>query len=237
MGALDELLELQDHDTVIDQLEHRLGTLEERGTLERIDSEIVALALVTTGVEEERHVQSREQSQLEDAVLMVEEKREREEAKLYDGSVTAIKELQALQDEIASLKRRQSSLEDDLLDVLEIVEPLDRRLDEMAAEAAQRDSEQAEAAAALDLAEADTRTGLENERVARSESADGVPEEMLAEYVKLRERFKGVGVARLSKGSCMGCHLALSAVEVDRIRKEPADAMIHCGECGRLLVR
>jgi hypothetical protein len=37
--------------------------------------------------------------------------------------------------------------------------------------------------------------------------------------------------------ACQGCHLALPAVEVDRIRKLSVDEAVHCEECGRLLVR
>jgi hypothetical protein len=38
-------------------------------------------------------------------------------------------------------------------------------------------------------------------------------------------------------GSCSGCHLTLPAMEVDRIRKAPADEVITCDQCGRILVR
>ena len=44
-------------------------------------------------------------------------------------------------------------------------------------------------------------------------------------------------VAKLEGSSCRGCHLQLSAVEVERIRKLAPDAMAHCEECGRILVR
>ena len=38
-------------------------------------------------------------------------------------------------------------------------------------------------------------------------------------------------------GSCGGCHLSLSAVDVDRIKKLPPEAPAYCEECGRLLAR
>ena len=41
------------------------------------------------------------------------------------GAVKAPKELQALQDEIDALHRRQSTLEDHVLELMEQVEPLD----------------------------------------------------------------------------------------------------------------
>ena len=37
--------------------------------------------------------------------------------------------------------------------------------------------------------------------------------------------------------NCGGCHLTLSAVELDRVRHQPEGTLVFCGECGRLLVR
>jgi predicted nucleic acid-binding Zn-ribbon protein len=59
----------------------------------------------------------------------------------------------------------------------------------------------------------------------------------LAEYERLRERFGGVAVAQLVGPTCQGCHLQLSAVELDRIRRLDADEVVYCEACGRLLVR
>src|SRR5581483_8459813 len=71
----------------------------------------------------------------------------------------------------------------------------------------------------------------------RAALAAPVPGELLREYEGLRHALGGIGVARLAGNRCDGCHLTLSAVDVDRIRHEPPEAVVHCTECGRLLVR
>ena len=71
----------------------------------------------------------------------------------------------------------------------------------------------------------------------RSSAAAGVEAELLAAYEDLRVELGGIAVARLVGSVCGGCHLGLSAVEVDRIKKQPPDALVRCDECGRLLVR
>jgi len=38
-------------------------------------------------------------------------------------------------------------------------------------------------------------------------------------------------------GRCGGCHLALPATEVARLRIEPADTLVTCEQCERILVR
>ena len=78
---------------------------------------------------------------------------------------------------------------------------------------------------------------IDQEAAARSSEAAEIPDAALSSYDGLRARMGGVAVARLRNGTCEGCHLALSAMELDRIRHAPADELCHCEECGRILVR
>ena len=52
----------------------------------------------------------------------------------------------------------------------------------------------------------------------------------------LREQ-KGVGAALLRARQCGGCQLTLDASEISRIKAAPADEVIRCEECQRILVR
>ena len=42
---------------------------------------------------------------------------------------------------------------------------------------------------------------------------------------------------RRRNGRCSGCHLALPATEIDRIKREAPDTIVLCDQCGRILVR
>jgi predicted nucleic acid-binding Zn-ribbon protein len=46
-----------------------------------------------------------------------------------------------------------------------------------------------------------------------------------------------VAIARLAHNRCEGCHLTLASVELDRIRHLDPEELVHCQECGRILVR
>ncbi len=63
-----------------------------------------------------------------------------------------------------------------------------------------------------------------------------VSDDLLARYEQLRSKLGGTGAARLVGGSCSGCHLTLSSMELDRVRKASPDAVITCEQCGRILV-
>jgi predicted nucleic acid-binding Zn-ribbon protein len=71
---------------------------------------------------------------------------------------------------------------------------------------------------------------------ARADVAARVPDALLAHYEKLRRGLDGVGVARVDAGRCAGCHLSLSAVELDSLRRAADGQVVNHEECGRILV-
>ena len=59
----------------------------------------------------------------------------------------------------------------------------------------------------------------------------------MALYERLREQ-KGVGAALLRARQCGGCNMTLDASElVAGSARRPADEVIRCEECQRILVR
>ncbi len=58
----------------------------------------------------------------------------------------------------------------------------------------------------------------------------------MTRYDPLRAKL-GVAAARLVGARCEGCHLDLSAAELDTVRRAPAEEIPDCPQCGRLLVR
>lgn len=236
LGPLERLLVVQRHDTEADQLRHRLATLPERAQLDATMADLAALEAQAAQVGEQRDAIGRDLKRLEDEVALIEARRTETDRKLYGGAVSAARELQALQDELASLKRRQNHLEDDELDLMERSEPLDAALAKFDDERAALDEVAATLRATLAETEASVNEDLDRVLAARSAAADGLDAELLAEYERLRDQLGGVAIARLVGTNCGGCHLTLPSVEVDRIRKTPAGAMVHCEECGRILV-
>jgi uncharacterized protein len=236
-AALDALLEVQALDTIADQLRHRRDHLPERAELADRNARLSELEARAGEVQSERDSIAASEKRLEDEIALVTEKAKGADQKLYSGTINVPRELTALQDEIASLQRRQGQLEDQELELMEQAEPLDATLAEIATARSALDADAVMLSAAIAESEAAIDEELTDVTSKRSTAVDGVPAELLTEYEALRGALGGIGVARLSGNRCEGCHLALSAVDVDRIRHEPDDALVHCTECGRLLVR
>ena len=236
-SPLERLLAIQEEDTAVDQLEHRRSHLPER---EAVDQH----AALVAGVQAEQAERTGRQGELSTSLERLQAEVASLEARiaevnrtLHSGAVTVPRELQALQHEEASLKRRQDHLETEELELMEELDPLteelsglESRLAELAAEADRLDQ-------ALLEAEVHIEEELTQVTARRAAAVADVDPELLSTYEDLRGRLDGVAVARLVGSVCGGCHLGLPAAEVARIKKQPPDALVRCDECGRLLVR
>ena len=235
---IEGLLAVQDHDTAIDQLRHRIATLPARAELQLVEEQLVALEAEAAELGEQVGVIERRQKAAEDEVASLGAKIAELDAKLYSGTVTSPKELQAIQADIDSIRRHQSDVEDGILEAMEEREPFDARQAELDANRTQLDATAMHLRATIAQAETEIEAELATETDARTAAASAVPAALLDEYERLRPKLGGVAAARLEPGGrCGGCHLTLPATEVARIKREPPDALIHCDQCGRILVR
>jgi uncharacterized protein len=230
------LLQLQAHDSVIDRLEHRRGSLPENTRLAELADALGAVDQLTAERQGSLATVQRDQSRLEHEIDMVTGKAGNEEARAVSGKVTSPKELTAIQEEVASLKRRQATLEDELLELMEQRETLDNELGELATRRQGFTAEQAEVTKAHDAALVEIDRELEAERAARDGLAPEVGEELRALYDQIRARQGGIGAATLVGNTCQGCRVSISPVELAAIRKLSPEEVKRCENCRRILV-
>ncbi len=237
MSALDHLLELQANDTAADQLRHRRANLPEQAELQRLAAVVAEKRKAFVEPSQQRADLQRDQRRLEDEIATVSAKITSVDSQLYGGSMTSPKEAQALQADLESLNRRRSTLEDQVLELMEQIEPLDELLG--AGEDSVAEIEAEAERVRITLAEHAEELDAEAAKVAaaREPLVAGVDADLLVEYERLRPLHGGVAVARLTGSTCLGCHISLAAAEVDQLRRQPADAIVHCPDCGCLLVR
>ena len=234
---LQTLLEVQALDTQLDQLRRRRETLPDRTALAAVDARRSALAAAQATTGARAHELERTQKRLEDEVATLEDKAAGTDRQLYSGTVTAPRELQALQDEAGSIRRRIGLVEDQLLVVMEELEPVSVEVGEQAAARAAADEEAGALRAAVAAEESSIDGEVAQVTEARAALAAEVPPALLTQYERIRQRAGGVGIARLDGHRCTGCHLEVPNREVDQLRRAPADEVVLHEECGRILVR
>lgn len=235
MGSFDGLLVLQRLDTQADQLRHRRSHLAERATVTALDAEARDAEARLGVARAQRHELERAQRRLEDEAAGVQAKRADVDRRLR--VVTVPREAQALSADADALARHQGELEDRILEVMLEAEPLDGQIGALEDELRDLGSGSQAARDALAGAEAVIDADLDDVVRRRGEAAGSVAPAALAEYERLRARLDGVAVTTLDGHTCTGCHVALPVSEVERIRKEPPDALVWCEPCGRIVVR
>jgi predicted nucleic acid-binding Zn-ribbon protein len=238
VNPFEQLLIVQTHDTHLDQLRHRRDSLPERAELESQSEELARLDAGLADAEGRKAALVVQQRRLEDEVAMVESKAAEVDNTLYrSGTITSPKEAQVLSDELESLGKRQRRLEDDVIELMEQIEPIDAELAQLTEQRDQLGGRMDATRAALATGEAEVDAEIRAVEDQRSEATAGIGDPQLAEYEQLRKQLGGIAVARLTSGTCGGCNLTLSAVERDRLKGLSPDVAAYCEECGRLLVR
>ncbi|GLW20547.1 hypothetical protein DI270_021070 [Microbispora triticiradicis] len=234
--AQKRLLDLAELDTSLDRVRHRRRTLPDLAEIDELSKRLARLATQVIAAETEAGDLARDQAKAESDVDAVRVRVDRDTKRLDSGQVSSPKDLASLQSEITSLRRRQSDLEEVVLEIMERREAADAQVESLRSERDKvtgtlRAAEERRDAA---FAEIDKEAGeLTGGRTAIT--AD-IPADLLALYEKLREQ-SGVGAAMLHGGRCLGCRTTLSIADLNRIRAAAHDEVVRCEECRRILVR
>jgi predicted nucleic acid-binding Zn-ribbon protein len=178
----------------------------------------------------------REVAKAEADVQLVRDRAARDQSRLDAGTGSA-KDLQAIQHELASLVRRQSELEDVELEVMERAEDAESAVSQLDAEHATLAAQITVATEARDAALADLEIEAVKVAAPRADIVAGVGEDVVALYEKIRVQSGGLAAAPLRQRRCGGCQLELNNVDMNRIKAAPADELLRCEECRRILVR
>jgi predicted nucleic acid-binding Zn-ribbon protein len=231
------LLDVQELDSALDRLEHRRLTLPELAEIAALTERSESLAADIVRAQTEDSDLAREQAKVDADVEQVRNRMRRDQQRLDSGQVGSPKELENLQSEIESLHRRQTELEDAELEVMEQREAIETRLSLLREEQTTVETSLAEATRRRDAAFQEIAAEAEKAAAQRAEIAAAIDAALLDLYAKLRASSGGVGAAALHRGACQGCHLHLNTTDLNRLRAAPADEVLRCEECRRILVR
>jgi predicted nucleic acid-binding Zn-ribbon protein len=230
-------LDVQDLDLRIDQLRHQLDHLPESAELKSLAEERTGLADAVRDLQIRGDDLTREQKKADADVEQVKNRRRRDQERMDQGLVSNPKDLERMQHELVSLDRRISDLEDAELEVMEQVETTQTELAELNDRLAEAERSAASAEQRLDQRSGQITEQMAELRVDRERAADGMPEDLMTLYNKLRAQKGGVGAASLRARRCGGCSLEVNAAELGVIAKAPSDEVLRCEECNPILIR
>lgn len=239
MSGLEALLKVQEFDLEADRLRARRKDLEESREIEQCKAAMAELDVAHAATQGRREQLAKAERALGAEVEGVASKAKAADTKLYSGTVKVAKELVTLEEELQSLRARQSELEDLEMQQLEAIDEVESELADLDARRGEQGARLAKLEDALRVAEDAIDGELARIETPRGEAAGTLPGPVTEEYDRLREnpRLGGRVAARLRKGICEGCRVKLPINEDVRIRAETPEAVVCCVGCRRLLVR
>jgi len=229
MSAALGLYRLQQVDSQIDAIRARLAVI--RQTLENdLKRRTAAQAL---SVAEDLHRQAastlkQSEAEVERQTLKIKQN----EASLYSGNVKNPKELQDLQQDIASLKKHLGTLEERELEAMLRAEETAKQVELAKAQLA--DIESNLLIQNRDLASETEKLNADLERLQAERQAviSTLSEQALKTYEGLRQHKRGIAVAIISEDACSACGTTLTASQQQFAR---LPQLFYCPTCGRVL--
>lgn len=232
MSQAEDLLNLQEIDTVLDRLKHRHSEI--KAALHETD-DLIAARAERQSAEQQVIQQRARRNDLELADASLETRIKQAEQRLYSGVVKNPKELLDLQNDIASLKRQKNTLDDQLFAAMVALEEGETRWQASIGalariEAAWRAS-QGDLAAESDQVEQE----LAQRNVEQAEARAPLSAANLAQYDQLRRRKGGLAVVEAVNSLCDGCKVRVPAHVMQQLGQ--AAGLARCPNCERILVR
>jgi predicted nucleic acid-binding Zn-ribbon protein len=230
MTQISVLFRLQQIDSQLDNARLALQDVEKELSDNSLTQEAQQNLLVA---EQKYQAELKRQRESENKSYDVRVKIELSEASLYGGKIQNPKELQDLQNEIASLKRLIITLEDHELESMMAVEEAESRLT-LAKETSKEVEGKLIEQNAVVSGERTRLLGqidrLESERKAAF-STISVSDVNL--YEQLRKTRNGVAVAKISSRACGACGATLTAALIQSTQSP--GMLVRCPTCGRIL--
>lgn len=228
------LLDLQAVDTALAQLAHRRKNLPELAEIDAAAREISALEDERVRAQVAVDDLDRDISRFEKDIDQVRQRKAKDQQRLDAGG--SVREVEGLQHEMATLNRRQSELEDAELELMEQRESAMTALTDVQGKISAAGKRRADAERRRDEANTEITKEQEFKSQSRGPLAADLPADLVTLYDKIRTD-TGMGAALVYAGRCGACRIELYGADLNRVKSAPADDVVRCEECRRIMIR
>jgi len=224
------LFRLQQADTQCDRINSRLTTIlnllqDNKGVMSaaaRHQESLEAIARARTQMDEA------------DATLTAHRiKLEQLEASLYSSTGHSPKELQDLQNDITSMRKYTPEHENRLLESMQIYEDCQSAVADALSAKQAAESRSESGNSALIAEQKDLKKQLDSTLAERTAILASIPTSEQEMYSDLRQRKRGIAVAKVEDNGCSICGAGMTAAQIQEIKQ--GKNLSHCPTCGRIL--
>jgi len=227
---LERLFALQSVDLRIQEMElakaaipRRIETLEEE--LRKEEEQVASSRSELEKLQKDRRQKEKD---LEEEVDRV----KKTESRVFE--IKTNKEYQSVLKEIESAKKLNRQREEEILDILEGLEDLQKKLAQYEQSLEQKRRQCQQQIEELRQREASFAEEMASEVRQKEEQEKNISRELLNKYHMLLEKRHGIAVARAAQGVCLACHMNLRPQLFIELQKK--ETLIICPNCSRILV-
>ncbi len=174
-----------------------------------------------------------ETARLESDLATLKDKVSELETRLYDGSITNVRELTAIETEHSAARRNLAQVEESIAPAEVAAEHARQQFEDLTKELVEKEKHWTNRF--IELRQKKAKKGNEFNKMLelRNAEASEIPDEDLVRYHRLFRSNRGVAVVKVERGICQGCAVRLPVGELTRLRN--SDGPIPCS-CGRALL-
>lgn len=230
MTQISILYRLQQIDSDLDNI---------RNSIEKIDailndqSQLISAQEKIKEAEQKHHDEIKRLRECEDKSYNTRIKIELSESSLYGGKIQNPKELQDLHNEIASLKRLITTLEDKELAAMMAVEEAEETLTRANQVLQEIQGKLIEENARLNGKKTELTATISRLEAERKATLAPISADDLSLYEQLRKIRNGVAVAKISSKACEACGTTLTPALIQSTQF--TGQIVRCPTCGRIL--
>jgi len=229
MGIVKQLWQLQEIDTAVLEGKARLSEiLQAKQTPQPLQSlrDQTKQAQIAIDHYESSYLNADEQlqehnKQLETAVN-----------KLYSGAIKNPKELADQEAYVATLEKKKTTLDTQMMDALSKAEALQEHHSILNKKLTQLEAAWEKETADLNHEQQFIATKINELQEKRAKHVQKIDAKPLAQYEKLLKTKRGIAISALTQGICQTCRVTATS---NILRETQARKIVHCTSCGRLL--
>ncbi len=230
MTTVRQLYELQELDQEIAQVQSSIssidGELGDRTAIEVMKSDLEEQGASLRDFKLQRRGEELEADSVRQKVTDIEDK-------LYGGSVKSVRELESGQKEVLFIKEQLGKLDEQLLETMMVFEEAQARLKSMEGALAQAEKGWKTRQGELSRERHTLEATLPSLQARRQDFVSRVGQRDLVLYEGLRSSKAGQAIAKVERGLCRGCRMALPTHQLQRARL--GRETVLCNSCGRIL--
>jgi hypothetical protein len=230
------LFEIQSLDSRIRILMREIDDLSRKHQLEEIGSEVARCRNTLEEKKQDLERMRKKENKLDAEINSISARIKDEEEKLFSGTIMNPKELQGIQAEILSLKKRRDSMETEDLEILEAIDVCQLEVRKLEDELQSAEGQMNLAKEAYDRELHEKKEEVSHLELERDELKSKLDPEIVSEYERLLEEKGGLAVVRIEHGkNCGGCHIEFTSTQIDRFQHE--EGIFRCDYCRRILIK